>query len=444
MNLPKYQHGTETEIDYTIAETTGYPGYTASTEEPVASGETITNTQDVTSTDANKAWLNADGTTDAPEGASVVFTLYADGEATDYTVTLDGTTETAPTVTGGYESEAWKASFVNLPKSKIVDGKAVDIVYTVVESGTYAGYTPTSTDPVADGGTITNKQDDTDVNASKIWENADGTDTAPEGATVIFTLYADDEATEYTVTLDGEVDETVPEVTGGYESEAWKAAFVHLPKYKADGVTEIVYTIAETTGYTGYKASTTDPVESGESITNTQLDAQIDLLKIGDGDVDTTLDGVEFELYSVWNGFDATDNVKATDSSGKAIGTIITADGGKAAIGKLLPGTYYLVETKAADGYKMLTDPVTITIELTDKDPGYTVSYKQIGYNDSNASALTPDSDGTYLITVSNSSGVELPNAGGQGTFAYTLTGITMMAAAGLILVLQKKRRIEA
>lgn len=81
--------GEAVEIEYKIAETTTYPGYTASTTDPVASGETITNSQDETSADATKIWENADGSSDDPDGATVVFTLYADGTATDYTVTLE-------------------------------------------------------------------------------------------------------------------------------------------------------------------------------------------------------------------------------------------------------------------------------------------------------------------------------------------------------------------
>ncbi len=443
VNLPKYQPGTTTEIVYTIAETTTYPGYAASTTAPVASGETITNTQEPTNADALKAWKNADGTTTPPEGATVVFKLYADGEATEYTVTLDGTPDTAPASgTAGYESEAWKAVFVNLPKYKIVEGAAVEIEYTIAETTTYAGYTPSTTDPIASGGTIINEQVPTEANAFKAWVNADGTTKAPEGATVEFTLYVDGEKSNYAVTLDGEVD-SVPEGTAGYESEPWKASFIGLAMYKADGITEIEYTIAETQGYPGYKASTTDPVASGETITNSQLSAEIKLLKIGDGQSDTKLDDAKFELYSVWNGPDATDNVKAKDAvSGTEIGTITTANGGTAAIGKLLPGTYYLVETKAPDGYKILTDPVEIKIELIDADPGYKVSYIQKDYNDSTgAGGLSPEEDGTYLITVSDPSGKQLPMTGGSGTFLYTLSGIALIFASALMYGFRMRRR---
>ena len=269
VNLPKSKvvDGEAVEIVYTVAETTGYPGYTASTTEPVASGETITNTQEETKADASKAWKNADGSTTAPEGATVVFTLYADGTATDYTVTLDGTVDEAPEAAGGYEGTAWTANFVHLPKYQ--SGTTTEIVYTVAETTTYPGYTASTTEPVASGETITNTQETTTADASKAWKNADGSTTAPAGATVVFTLYADGEVTEYTVTLDGTADKA-PTVTGGYDSEAWKAAFVNLPKYQDGTTTAIIYTVAETTGYPKYIPSTTDPVASGSTITNTR------------------------------------------------------------------------------------------------------------------------------------------------------------------------------
>ena len=266
--LAKYQADGTTEIAYSVEEVE-VPGYETEVGD-IADGKiTITNTQEETTANALKEWENADGTTTAPTNATVVFTLYADNEATEYTVELDGAAdETVPEVTGGYESVGWTATFVHLPKYQ-ADGET-EIVYTVAETTTYPGYTPSTTDPVASGETITNSQDETDANALKAWENADGSTEAPEGATVVFTLYADNEATEYTVELDGTVDETVPTVSGGYESVAWKAMFVHLPKYQAGTTTEIVYTVAETTTYPGYEASTTDPVASGETITNTQ------------------------------------------------------------------------------------------------------------------------------------------------------------------------------
>ena len=277
-DLPEYkiENGTAVKIAYTIKETGTWNGYTSSdakAETGVASGSTITNAQEkAEDVIVTKAWRNADGTVTAPSGASVTFTLYSKtGEAeatpTTYSVVLDGAADSEPTGTAGYESAAWTAKFVNLPKYA-ADG-TTELIYTVAETGLYNGYTVTGS-PASSGGTITNAQEETSANAHKAWENADGTATAPDGAAVVYTLYADGDVTSYTVTLDGTSDSIGPTVTDGYESEAWKAEFVHLPKYKAGTTTPIVYTIAETTGFTGYTASTSEPVSSDGTITNTQ------------------------------------------------------------------------------------------------------------------------------------------------------------------------------
>ena len=247
-----------------MAESVIYPGYTPSTTDPVASGGTITNTQETTEADATKAWKNADGTTTAPDGAKVTFTLYADGTATEYTVELDGTAEdTAPTVTGGYESEAWTAKFVNLPKYQT--GTTTEIVYTVAESVTYPGYTASTTDPVADGETITNTQETTTVTVSKVWKDGNNKDKI-RPASVKLTLYADGVATEKTVTLS--------------EKNAWTDVFESLPKYQADGTTPIEYSVKESeipvpAGFkTGYSAKYTIEQDTADgsfyiTVTNT-------------------------------------------------------------------------------------------------------------------------------------------------------------------------------
>ena len=43
-------------------------------------------------------------------------------------------------------------------------------------------------------------------------------------------------------------------------------------------------------------------------------------------------------------------------------------------------------------------------------------------------------------VTVINRSGVELPDTGGIGTAVFTVTGLALMAAAGTLLVLKKRK----
>ena len=83
------------------------------------------------------------------------------------------------------ESEAWTATFKDLVE---YDGETEN-VYTVKETTGRIGYTATP-EFAADGGTITNTQDTVDISAKKAWSPS-----APEGASVEFTLYKNGEAT---------------------------------------------------------------------------------------------------------------------------------------------------------------------------------------------------------------------------------------------------------
>ena len=293
--LPKYKvvEGEATEIQYTVEESGQWPGYTVvypdATVSFAVSGETITNVQEKTELSVIKAWLNADGTTTAPEGASVTFTLVADGTDTNYTAVLDGTADAAITTTGGYESEAWKATFVNLPKYKTANGSAVEIRYTVKETGKWAGYIVIyegegAVSAIADG-VITNKQEDTYFFVNKVWQNADGTTDAPEGATVTIELYADGVTTGETVELDGVADQK-QDGKPGYEGKPWTATFSGLPKYKAVNgeAVEIVYTAVESGTWPGYTVTyaggeTATYANHSEIITNKQETTELSVIK---------------------------------------------------------------------------------------------------------------------------------------------------------------------
>ena len=305
-DLPEME-GTS-KINYTVRETTGYPGYTASTTEGVADGGTITNTLKTVDISAKKAWEPS-----APEGAEVVFTLVKNGAATTQTVTLDGT------VDENGESAAWTATFKNLPE---YDG-GDKITYTVKETSGPAGYTASTTEGVADGGTITNTLKTVDISAKKAWEPS-----APEGAEVVFTLVKNGAATTQTVTLDGTVDENG-------ESAAWTATFKNLPEY--DGGDKITYTVKETSGPAGYTVSKTEGVADGETITNKQTKIKVSKREINGseelpGAVIRILKGEE--VIKEW-----TSGTTAQEITGLEVGTV-----------------YTLREITAPDGYTLAVD----------------------------------------------------------------------------------------
>ena len=97
----------------------------------------VTNRQKSVHIAVSKKWDNGDGIgTDAPKNASVVFTLFRNGESTGRSITLDG----HPDDKG--EKTAWTADFGELPAFRYTSKGAEEIQYSVRETMTYPGYTP--------------------------------------------------------------------------------------------------------------------------------------------------------------------------------------------------------------------------------------------------------------------------------------------------------------
>ena len=106
-------------------------------------------------------------------------------------------------------------------------------------------------------------------------------------------------------------------------------------------------------------------------------------------------------------------------------------------LGELETGRYKLTETKAPDGYVILSKDTyfevqssqdSVRVVLTDADGKESTS--------TDPAFITQASDGTYLITVKSTPGATLPMTGGTGRMPYYLGG-TMLISISLLL---KKR----
>ena len=87
-------------------------------------------------------------------------------------------------------------------------------------------------------------------------------------------------------------------------------------------------------------------------------------------------------------------------------------------------GTYRLTETKAPDGYKLLKDPITVTITLDETTMEYTVT----------AMGLTGSGTGKDPFVIVNEAFYELPETGGAGSKLYTMAGAAcLMLGAGFL-----------
>ncbi|MDD3338410.1 MAG: SpaH/EbpB family LPXTG-anchored major pilin [Lachnospiraceae bacterium] len=104
---------------------------------------------------------------------------------------------------------------------------------------------------------------------------------------------------------------------------------------------------------------------------------------------------------------------------GERVTKVTTDKNGKAVLNGLAYGSYYLVETKAPDGYNLLSAPITVTVNDT--------------------SHLTANA-----IKVENSSKFELPVTGGEGTLLFTMGGVLLIGMACILLVLTRKKRANA
>lgn len=123
------------------------------------------------------------------------------------------------------------------------------------------------------------------------------------------------------------------------------------------------------------------------------------------------LSGAEFSLYY---GNDETTALKDTP-----VYTRATVNGALTFQG-LNPGTYWLVETKAPDGYKVMSKALKIVID--EKDPD-----KEPGYAEE--------------VTILNTANVSLPITGGIGTLIFTFSGIALMGAAALLYIRSRKKK---
>ena len=116
-------------------------------------------------------------------------------------------------------------------------------------------------------------------------------------------------------------------------------------------------------------------------------------------------------------------------------------------LGKLGIGRYRLTETKAPDGYVLLSNHVYFEVykdtdgvlkaRLTDESGAAVTSPTEIAAIDGPGSGDTL----TYTITVENTPGVVLPETGGVGTDVFAALGGVMALFAGAVLVLRRRRR---
>ena len=184
----------------------------------------------------------------------------------------------------------------------------------------------------------------------------------------------------------------------------------------------------------------------GETTTTTPSEAKtptysLDINKVKTGSKEK-LEGAKFSLYtSETDAKNGTNPIKVTGSNGNYVvdpeSTTTEFESVKSIDGKgynlrvngLAEGTYYLVETKAPDGFNKLTAPIVIKItKSTDKD----------------VNKWTISKDGTEetdkIIDVENSTGSILPSTGGMGTIAFTVVAALLVLGVAVSFIRDRKK----
>lgn len=200
-------------------------------------------------------------------------------------------------------------------------------------------------------------------------------------------------------------------------------------------------------------------------------------VKVNDQDPEVKLEGAKFRLYSdssctkevyvkeAANGDGYTvinrDSVKGDEAPAEAV-EMISDENGIFNIVGLDSQTYHLKETKAPAGYRLLKDPIKITVKATYSDENRENYVKGDGATDKTLqkleaaahfkefytgafteydSSLTTDIEtGTLNIKVVNKVGSKLPATGSSMTLLLTVTGTGLMAAA---LIKRRKEAVE-
>ena len=110
-------------------------------------------------------------------------------------------------------------------------------------------------------------------------------------------------------------------------------------------------------------------------------------------------------------------------------GKLVITDGVKEL--ELSNGVYELTETKAPDGYNLLTKKIK-----------FTISDGTVTLNDGNDMSSISEENGKFVVTIENEPGVALPVTGGTGTILFSLGGMALMLIAlGYTILMKRKEK---
>lgn len=295
-----------------------------------------------------------------------------------------------------------------------------------------------------------------DIAVKKEWKTQDGTTDIPQ-ADLPNAIYLQLQRTE----TPNVANSWLP--VSGYESvelkkpdgyEGWTKQFTGLDKYDASKTgqdrTPYTYRVLESATKTGqfYGGAADDVIEisgkkykvlnttrvTGDStnktltLTNQLQDAKYNLVitKQDAQDNSIKLGGVEFKLEKL-------NDSGAAETTYNGVTGSDSTNQGKCSFASLTPGSYRLTETKTAEGYTLLAEPIEFTLTADG----------QCRRGDETFGKITPGADGVcnIALTIYNRKGFTLPHTGADAPSLWLLIGLPALVAVLLVLVFRYNKK---
>lgn len=169
------------------------------------------------------------------------------------------------------------------------------------------------------------------------------------------------------------------------------------------------------------KAVSEDGTMITQTITNTKIVTNLNLIKVEKNNKEHLLKNAKFALYTANDDYTYKESNRVTDK-------IKTDSYGRATVNELVPGKYVLKETKAPDGYSLSANVWQVLV-----NDDQSVEVKLNG-------DVVKSKDGAFFIE--NIKLYSLPSTGGSGIYWYMIGGMVLMSAAAWILYKNKCREV--
>lgn len=224
----------------------------------------------------------------------------------------------------------------------------------------------------------------------------------------------------------------------GWGIDKIESTDVIIVKYKAK-VNANSGTKKNNTAYLTYSNVPGQPEQKGQTVEEMTYISNyaFDIDKVSADAPTTHLAGAKFVVYADdthYFEFDDSGNIvgkaEITDGEVPGVAILTTPENGVVTVNGVDAGTYKIEEIASPTGYNKLMAPfyITVNAELDTEDDRATVSLNEIT-NELSGQHITAEGTGS-VVTVENTSGIELPITGQQGFMLISLAGGIILAVS--------------